>query len=242
MTKQKHTADPSEPSSEFPDPPTRRMARPRDQEASVFSLILADFVKRVPGAFAAALVDRDGECVDYAIAENQRKSAVGGRGYDMDPFDVKVAGAHWGIALNEVAQKRDVIGTVETIVCRGEGRSFIVRALPDSYAIIVVLKRRAGFVSFVRALDACERALALEAAWTLPKGRGIWIAVDVETDERARPMWLTIGALSCSVEVLGGLTKLHRRERGWRVRLPSGGELNLVREVGNRWYADEKLG
>jgi hypothetical protein len=114
--------------------------------------------------------------------------------------------------------------------------------LPDDYALVVLLKKRAGFVSVVRAVDACERALAHEAAWTLPKGRGIWIAVDVETDERKRPIWLTMGALSCAVEVLGTLTRLQKRERGFRVRLPSGGELNLVREVGDRWYADEKLG
>ncbi len=207
----------------------------RDQDASAFSTILADFVRRVPGAFAAALIDNLGECVDYAIAE--QRSAQ----YVVEPFDVKVAGAHWGIALSEIAQ-RPTIGAVETIVCRGVKRSFIVRALPDGYVIVVMLKKRAGFVSFVRALDACERAMAQEAAWTLPRGRGIWIAVDVETDERARPVWLSMGALSCSVEVLGALTKLHRRERGWRVRLPSGGELNLVREVGNRWYADENIG
>jgi hypothetical protein len=208
----------------------------RDQDASAFSTILGDFVKRVPGAFAAALVDSDGECVDYAIAEQRTSSP-----YVVEPFDIKVAGAHWGIALHEIAQQQ-AIGTLETLVCRGETRSFIVRALPGRYAIVVMLKRRAGFVSFVRALDACERALAQEAAWKLPRGRGIWVAVDVETDARARPVWLSTGELSCSLEVLGALTKLHRRERGWRVRLPSGGELNLVREVGNRWYADEKLG
>jgi hypothetical protein len=207
----------------------------RDQEASAFSTILADFVRRVPGAFAAALIDGIGECVDYAIAE-QRSGQ-----YAVEPFDVKVAGAHWGIAVAEIALQH-AVGTVDTIICRGQARSFIVRALPEGYVIVVMLKKRAGFVSFVRALDACERAMAQEASWKLPRGRGIWIAVDVETDERARPVWLSMGALSCSLEVLGALTKLHRRERGWRVRLPSGGELNLVREVGNRWYADENIG
>jgi hypothetical protein len=207
----------------------------RDQEASAFSTILADFVRRVPGAFAAALIDGIGECVDYAIAE-QRSGQ-----YVVEPFDVKVAGAHWGIAVAEIALQQ-AVGTLDTIICRGQARSFIVRALPEGYVIVVMLKKRAGFVSFVRALDACERAMAQEASWKLPRGRGIWIAVDVETDERARPVWLSMGALSCSLEVLGALTKLHRRERGWRVRLPSGGELNLVREVGNRWYADENIG
>jgi predicted regulator of Ras-like GTPase activity (Roadblock/LC7/MglB family) len=207
----------------------------RDQEESAFTTILADFVKRVPGAFAATLVDSEGECVDYAIRPQRKPHA------EIDPFDVKVAGAHWTIVVAEIAQ-RPAIGAPQSIVCRGDKRSFIIRRLPDDYALVVLLKKRAGFVSVMRAIDACERALAHEAAWTLPKGRGIWIAVDVETDERKRPIWLTMGALSCPVEVLGTLTRLRKRERGFRVRLPSGGELNLVREVGDRWYADEKLG
>lgn len=204
---------------------------PRDQAESAFATILADLVRRIPGAFAAALVDWDGECVDYAVSPR----------VTMDPFDIKIAAAHWAIVLDEIAQRR-ALGALQAIVCRGEKRSFIVRPLPDRYALVVLLKKRAGFVSTTRALDACERDLAREAQWTLPKGQGIWVPVEVETDERARPVWLTMGALSCSVEVLGALTRLRRRERGFRVRLPSGGELNLVREVGNRWYADEKLG
>jgi predicted regulator of Ras-like GTPase activity (Roadblock/LC7/MglB family) len=199
----------------------------RDQEESAFTAILTDFVKRVPGAFAATVVDGEGECVDYAG--------------DIDPFDVKVAGAHWAIVRHEISQ-RPAVGALQTIICRGDKRSFIIRALPDRYSLVVLLKKRAGFVSITRAIDSCERQLAQEAAWVLPKGRGIWIPIDVETDDRKRPVWLTMGALSCAVEVLGTLTRLRKRERGFRVRLPSGGELNLVREVGDRWYADEKLG
>ncbi|HSQ67417.1 MAG TPA: roadblock/LC7 domain-containing protein [Polyangiaceae bacterium] len=219
---------------------TRTSARkarrpPRDQDESAFTQILTALVARVPGAFAATLVDRDGECVDYAG--------------DADPFDVKVAGAHWGIAVHEILQLAS-LGGLDTIVCRGAARSFIVRLLPDGYALVVLLTKRAGFASCARALDACERAMAQEAVWTLPKGRGVWIGVEVDTDERGRPKWLTMGALSCAVEVLGTFaatayrspSRHQRRERGFRVRLPSGGELNLVREPGNKWYADEKLG
>jgi hypothetical protein len=202
----------------------------RDQEQSAFSLILGEVIRRLPGAFAAVLVDSDGECVDYAIAAARPP-------YDVEPFDVKVAGAHWAIAIDAIPPMAPGC----TIICRGDKRSFLVRTLPDAYSLVVMLKRRAGFASFTRALDACERALAREAEWKLDAGRGVWVSVDVETDERRRPVWLSTGALSSSVEVLGGLTKLGHRERGWRVRLPSGGELNLIREPGNHWYADEKL-
>jgi len=211
------------------DAASARKARrsPRDQDESAFSKILGELVGRVPGAFAAALVDKDGECVDYAG--------------DADPFDVKVAGAHWRIAVQDMVALA-AFATLDTIICRGALRSFIVRVLPEGYALVVLLKKRAGFASCARALDACERAMAHEAAWSLPKGRGVWIGVDVEVDERGRPTWITIGALSCAVEVLGSIARLRGRERGYRVRLPSGHELNLVREPGNKWYVDENLG
>ncbi len=207
----------------------RKARRPaRDQDESAFSVILGQLVSRVPGAFAAALVDRDGECVDYAG--------------DADPFDVKVAGAHWRIVVQEVIE-RAAFCKLDTIVCRGALRSFLVRVLPDGYALVVLLKKRAGFVSCARALDACERAMAHEASWSLPKGHGVWIGVEVEADERGRPTWLTMGTLSCAVEVLGTIARLRgKRERGFRVRLPSGNELNLVREPGNKWYAEENFG
>ena len=213
--------------------PVRPTARPRDQDASAFTTILTDFVRRVPGAFAAALVDGEGECVDYAIRT------------DADPYDVKVAAAHWTIALFDIAASRRAFGSMGSIKPSSAAATNAATSsarFPNDTPSSSSCASRAGFVSFVRAIDACERAMALEAAWTLERGRGIWIAVDVEVDERKRPCWLSMGSLSCSVEVLGALTQLHRRERGWRVRLPSGGELNLVREVGNRWYADENIG
>lgn len=206
----------------------------RDQSESAFAAILANLVRRLPGAFAAALVDWDGECVDYAAVRRSKRDP------ELDPFEVKVAAAHWAIVLDELAE-RPALGAPRTIVCRGDRRSFFVRTLPDRYALVVLLKKRAGFAARPRALDACERALAREADWALPKGRGVWVPVEVEIDARARPAWLTMGALSCGVEVLGAFTRLSKRERGFRVRLAGGGELNLVREAGDHWYADEML-
>ncbi len=197
----------------------------RDQEESAFSFILRDLVQRVPGAYAAALVAQDGESVDYYAR--------------VDPFDVKVAAATWRIAVAELAQLAE-IGHLRSLVVRARHRSTIVRVLPEGYALVVLLHRRA-FPSVGRAFDACERALAVEAEWPLSDVRPQWVGVQVETDRRRRPVWLSMGtSLSCSVEVLGSLVGLRGRERGYRVRLSSGHELNLVREAGGRWYADER--
>ena len=53
----------------------------RDQAETAFTAILASLVERVPGAHAAALVDAEGETVDYAG--------------DGEPFFLRVAAAAW---------------------------------------------------------------------------------------------------------------------------------------------------
>jgi hypothetical protein len=99
------------------------------------------------------------------------------------------------------------------------------------------------------------RALADEAGWKLPLDKRAWYPVLVETDGRGRPVSVRsetpVGVASAPIEpaagptaaepaeVLGLLTGLAVRERGFRVRTASGGELTLVREPGGRWYADE---
>ena len=44
-----------------------------------------------------------------------------------------------------------------------------------------------------------------------------------------------------AVEVLGALVHPGGREKGFRVRLATGIELNVVREAGGFWYGDEDL-
>jgi hypothetical protein len=82
----------------------RRKARDlpeRLQERSVFTQILDRLVRLSPGAVGAALADREGECVDYA-------------GF-VDPFEIKVAAAHWQIVLTTVALEQPGLGDVRQI-------------------------------------------------------------------------------------------------------------------------------
>jgi hypothetical protein len=225
----------------------------RDQSASAFATILADLIRRIPGANAAALVDAEGETVDYW-----------GK---MDPFDLRITAAHLQIELGHVTRLR--LGAVRTFMLRCARRSYVVRVLHDDYAIIVVLSRRAGFTASRRAFGACERAICHEAGWTLPGVAAgdttppahtgeAWYAVEVVRDGRGRPTrlrWPT-GRSSLPghdktrksrlsrgvpVEVLGSVAGLQPRERGFRVRIASGKEVTLVREAGGFWYADEPL-
>jgi hypothetical protein len=205
----------------------------RDQAESSFVPILRDLVARLPGALAAAVVDAEGETVDYSSAR-------------VDPFHVRIAAAHWRILLTELAQARGFGGAPREVIVRASKKSFLARTLPEDYALVVVLGRGAGFTASSRGIVACERALCREAGWALRAAGHEWFPVRVET-ENGRPAHL--GATfddgtrkrAQALTVLGALVGLGPRERGFRVRLGSGRELNLVREAGGFWYSDEEL-
>jgi predicted regulator of Ras-like GTPase activity (Roadblock/LC7/MglB family) len=213
--------------------PRGRQSAPRDQHESAFAAILGDLVKRVPGARGAALVDRDGETVDYS-----------GRG---NPYEMRVAAAHFRIVLDE-ARRQASLGDVRSIVARAARASIAVQALPDGYALVLRLARGAGFRGLGRAIPVCIQWLTDEAGW--PAARSPWYAVDVVSDERGTPRLARVvgqtgsasGAESTPVEVLGRYrAALPEHERAWRVRLPSGVELTLLQESSGFWYVDEPL-
>ena len=202
----------------------------RDTDATPFTSILEALLTRVPGAYAATLVDSEGETVDYC-----------GRG---DPFDLRVAAAHLQLALQEVARFGG-LGDPRWLVIRGPRKSLAITALPDGYALGLLLGPRSAFTVSPRALDVCVRALCLEAGWAGAIAPGTnersWFAVRVETDPRGRPLRIDATGTTIAVEVLGAVMGLPVRERGYRVRASDGRELTLVREAKDLWYADEAL-
>ncbi|MBV9950144.1 MAG: roadblock/LC7 domain-containing protein [Myxococcales bacterium] len=199
-------------------------------------------MERVPGAHAAALVDAEGETVDYAG--------------DGEPFHLRVAAAHWKIVL-EAALRQSALAGLEWMSVRSSRRSFLVTALPDGYALVVLLARAAGFAGWSRALDHCRRSLAREAGWAPRSTREVapprWLAVDVVCDDRGRPRSIRLAEDEGRVDIIGALASPapgpsrspasgpSRRERAWRVRLESGLEATLVREAGDFWYLDDAL-
>ena len=204
----------------------RRAGAPRDQQESAFASILAGLVARVPGARAAALVDRGGETVDYA-----------GRG---NPYAVRVAAAHFRLVLDEAVAQRS-LAAAESFVVRAARASFVVRALPDGYALVLCLQRGAGFRGLGRAVPAFIYQLGREAGWK-PQPTG-WHAVDVLVDERRCPRAVRAGSREQPLEIIGRFrAALPQHERAWRVRVPTGIELTVVRESGGFWYSDEWLG
>lgn len=235
--------------------PKRRSVLRRDQVESPFSPILKNVLRVTPLSLGAALVDYEGETVDYA-------------GY-IDPFELKVAAAHLQLLVTEIDVLPFFAPMLELRI-RSKRRSLFVRVIDPNYSFIMVLHRASAFALSRRAIDETCHLLATEAGLdVIPTCH--WFEVDVETprhDVRAqarRPLrvrgarrvlppepsltstgpWregfaITDGTWRDAV-VIGGMVGLSIRERGFRVALDTGLELNLVRERNGLWFADERL-
>lgn len=203
----------------------RPRSRPeRDQAPSSFTEILERLVISTPGSRGAALVDFEGETVDYA-------------GH-IDPFELKVAAATWQIVLAELDATSMSAPTQITV--RAARSSFVLRRINHEYAIMLVLHSRAAFAVSDRALAEAETGLAREAGWSR-KNRPAWFGVSVQTGSERRPASLFVADRWQPIEVMGAVVGLRERERGYRVRLPSGVEMMLVRERSGLWFCDEPI-
>jgi hypothetical protein len=211
----------------------RRTIAGRDQSASVFSAALMRLCDAT-SAVGAALVDAEGETVDYAGA--------------IDPFDIKVSAAELMIVLSQLRQTTiPSWSNSDEFVIRGTKKTYFVQALPDGYAIVIQLVRGSFTLSW-RGLHEAVRELCKESGLALPpsvaREREPWWRVEVrcQSKDKRRPTSLWVGGTWSAVEVLGRWSNPRAaREVGFRVRLPSGAELTLVRERLGRWFADTAI-
>lgn len=207
----------------------RRALVPRDQAASSFSAILLRLCE-ASGAYAAALVDGEGETVDYAGS--------------MQPFDIRVAAAEWRLVLALVTSSRAAWADTNELIVRCRGQSFALWALSEGYALVLVLPRRAFRVS-KRALAEAVTDLGREAGFTSPADKASvrWIRVDVQTDahDLRRPCAVWLRGAWRTLTILGRLQSgdLEQGDIGFLTQLPSGTELVLVREPLGIWFAGE---
>ena len=233
-------------------PPHRREG---GAERTSFAPLLGEILVRMSAARAAVLVDSEGETVEY--------EGIGA------PFDLMIAAAHARIAISSIERSR--LGKPRLLAFRGSLGGVLVRGLADGYALVVLMRARAGLFGSRRALDAGAWRISREAGLTFE--RPAWFPVLVDPTDQAKVL-LTASSAVLEAEValslrprpsfpppglrpdlvredpggetykctiLGTIAGLPARERGFRVRLPSRAELNLVREPGNHWYADVPL-
>jgi hypothetical protein len=202
----------------------------RDQAVSPFAAILMRLCEGT-GAVGAALVDLEGETVDYA-----------GR---VDPYGIRVAAAEWRLVLSVLSQSAvpHWADTTELLV-RAARRSFATILLDSGYALVAELPVHCFSLS-PRALAECARDLCHEAGFEITGDRfgGRWTSVDVRTSgsDRRRPGAIWHAGGWCELEILGryAAAELGRGEIGFRVRMRSGAEITLVRERLGRWYAED---
>jgi hypothetical protein len=201
---------------------------PRDQEPTRFTAILERLCEST-AALGAALVDRQGETVDYA-------------GY-IAPFDLKVAAAEWRLILEQLANAASTLAWPETreLVVRASRLSFVAVPLSEGYALVLEIGRHAGGVSR-RAVAEAVREISNEASLELPRGRQHehWQLVEVRASARdaRRPQAIRRGGQWHPLEILGRYRArdLDPREVGYRARLGSRVDISLVREPLGHWY------
>ncbi len=211
---------------------TRRSIAPRDQSPSGFAAPLGRLCDAL-GAVAAAVVDPEGETVDYAGS--------------LDPYAVRVVAAE--LQLIMVALRRcefDEWVQTRELVIRARGASFAAVCLSDGYALIVQLGFRA-FSFSRRALNEAIREVSEEAALELPEWvrSEQWLRIDVRDDGSAahRPLAVWLRHHWRPVQVLGRYhgPELLALEVGYRVRFDDGQEITMVRERFGRWYSDHVI-
>ena len=206
---------------------SRQLFGRRDQMPSSFAPTLGRLCSSA-GVVGAALVDCDGEAVDYA-----------GR---VSPFDIRVAAAEWRIILSRLERcQNSPWKDTRQVMIRGVNKSFGAVLLPEGYALVLQLLPRCFRIS-PRALseavrEICENAgLEMEA----PPAQRMRVQVNESPAPHRRPRSVWVHRKWLPVEVLGRWVgpALLPNEIGYRVRLLGGAEVTLVREPLAHWFAD----
>lgn len=208
----------------------RRGIAGRDQGVSAFSATLGRLCDCVC-AIAVALVDDEGETVDYA-------------GY-LPPFAAKVMAAELGIVRRVQSQSRAaVVADSNRMVIRASRYSYHLEAVDHVYTLVVQMPRYAFHISH-RAVAEAVREICAEAQLPLPARfrNEHWTRVEVlrkEGNKKQRPQALWLNGKWTPIEVLGQvlLPGASQREVGFRARLGMGEEITLVSEGFDRWFVD----
>ncbi len=106
---------------------------------STFGDILEEMVRRVPGAVGAVFADWEGEPVDQFA--------------HIAPLDIQLVGAHWGVVWSQASQRLHALGAVEELLIEGERAMVVVRAVTDSYFVVLATRRDAHLATARRELE-----------------------------------------------------------------------------------------
>jgi predicted regulator of Ras-like GTPase activity (Roadblock/LC7/MglB family) len=106
---------------------------------STFGAILEDMVRRVPGAVGAVFADWEGEPVDQFA--------------HIAPLEIQLVGAHWGVVWSQATRRLQALGAIEELLIEGERAIVLVRAVTDSYFVVLATKRDAHLATARREVE-----------------------------------------------------------------------------------------
>jgi hypothetical protein len=201
----------------------------RDMDASPFSRILGEFLTLHRGVTGAALVDHDGETVDYS-----------GK---IEAYDLRVLGAVMQVterAIGEAVAER--AGPLRAFAFGSPSKVFIYCTLQDGYGLALQGPPDCVFEPDSKAVRYVAHLLSLEAGWASSAPMGLWHRAAVELDAAKKPCKLhqvhdTPGEGALGLDVLG--TFLDGEDWGARIRLSNGAECNIAQDIDGVWYVDE---
>lgn len=202
----------------------------RHEHETNFTLILRNFLRISDGAIGVVLVDYEGETVDYV-------SDV------LDPFELKVMAAHFRLILQQVEKNsftEKLAGMPSRLNIVTSQQTFMIHALPDGYALLMLLKPDAILHTIERPLNECIRALYVEAGWSAYKHSLQWHTIQVESDRSEKPIAIFLSENRWSVVIIGRvITGLQQGEIGFRVVVENTDcECTLIRSFDEQWYSD----
>lgn len=104
----------------------------------MYESLLRELLDRVPGARGAVFCDEFGEAVQ-ALGTSGRSAP-----FEVDDYDLKVAGAQLAEPLDVVGTTVREMGRVRECTIRGERETLLVHTLPDRYYLVLCLAPHAS--------------------------------------------------------------------------------------------------
>jgi hypothetical protein len=190
--------------------------------ATPFRQLLEDYLQRLPGSDAVALVDGEGEAVDQAG--------------NADDFDVRIFAATLAIVA-ESARGQWSAGWTHLAIGFARESYHLVK-LAHAYCIVSRCVRASFGIATPCADSVVSAAICREAGWPVPRDE--WHPVAVRDDGAGAPHHLA-GDANGRTMILGRMPPQSAASAKFLVRLPSGQEVVLAREGFRHWYADQKV-
>lgn len=134
----------------------------RDQVETSFTVVLRELFHSDPSNVAIVFVDREGECVDYCGS--------------VDPYEMKVVGAHMQVVLQNLRPSLEklTMGELGELHVHAERYELVVRRIDDEYACIVMRREGGNDDVMLAALERAIRRLRELSGLAVPR----WDLVD----------------------------------------------------------------